>query len=145
MFRQPFSWRDMDRLRRDMDKFFESSIPRWQRQRTTGFPAINVYTQKDEGILVTAELPGVHPDDLNISVTADTLTLTGSRQAEEMSDSYQYHRRERGVGEFNRTFQLPYTVNKEQVEASFQNGVLRISLPRAEAEKPKQISVQASG
>jgi len=144
MFRQPISWRDMSRLRRDMDKLFESSLPRWQRQRATSYPAINVYTNEEEGILVTAELPGINPNDLNISVTADTLTLTGSRQAEEMPESYQYHRRERGFGEFNRTFQLPYTVNKDYVEATFQNGVLRITLPRAEAEKPKQIAVQAS-
>ena len=144
MFRQPFSWRDVDKLRRDMDKLFESSLPRWQRQKSATFPAINVFTNNEEGILVTAELPGVDPDDLNISVTGDTLALSGSRQAEDLPESAQYHRQERGFGEFNRTFQLPYSVNKEHVEASLQNGVLRVMLPRAEAEKPKQIVVQVS-
>lgn len=144
MFRQSISWRDMDQLRRDMDRLFESSSPRWQRQRTATYPAINMYTNKDEGVLVTAELPGINPDDLNISVTGDALTLSGSRQPEEMPESDQYHRRERGFGEFNRTVQLPYSINKEKVEANMQNGVLSITLPRAEAEKPRQISIQAS-
>lgn len=142
MFRQAVSWREMDRLRRDMDKLFESTLPRRQRQRTVSFPAINVYSREDEGMLITAELPGVNPDDFNISVTADTITLSGYRQPEERSESAQYHRRERGYGEFNRTFQLPFSVNKEHVEATVQNGVLQVALPRAEAEKPKQITVQ---
>ncbi len=144
MFRQSLSWREMDQLRRDMDKLFENSFPTWQRQRTSAFPTVNVYTNKDEGVLVTAELPGINPDDLNITVTGDTLILSGSRQPEEMPESEQYHRRERGYGEFNRSFQLPYSINKEKVEANMENGVLSITLPRAEAEKPRQISVQAS-
>lgn len=141
MFRQPFTWRDMDRLHRDMDKLFESSLPRWQRQKSASFPAINVYTNKDEGILVMAELPGVNSRDLNISVTGDTLTITGSRLEEEMPDTVQHHRQERGFGEFHRTFQLPYSVNKDNVEATMHNGILQVTLPRAEAERPKQISI----
>ena len=141
MFRQPISWKDIDRLHRDMDKLFESTLPRWQRQKSANFPAINVYTNKEEGILLMAELPGVNPNDLNISVTGDTLTITGSRLAEKMPDSVQYHRQERGFGEFHRTFQLPYSVNKNDVAATVQNGILRVTLPRAEAEKPRQIPV----
>ena len=144
MFRQPFGWREMDRLRRDMDKLFESSLPRWQRQRTASFPAINMYTNSEEGVVVTAELPGVSSEELNISVTGDTLTISGSRQREELPESVHFHRQERGFGEFNRTFQLPYSINKANVEAAMQNGVLHITLPRAEAEKPKQITVQVS-
>jgi HSP20 family protein len=133
----------MERLRRDMNRLFETNLPRGQRQRTATFPAINVYTNKDEGILVTAELPGIHTEELNISVTGDTLTLSGSRQSEEMPESAQYHRRERGFGEFNRTVQLPFAINKEKVEATVQSGVLQVTLPRAEAEKPRQISIKA--
>ena len=144
MFRQSLGWREVDQLRRGMDRLFENSFPAWQRTRTATFPAVNVYTNKDEGVLVTAELPGINPDDLNITVTGDTLILSGSRQPEEMPESEQYHRRERGYGEFNRSFQLPYSINKEKVEANMENGVLSVILPRAEAEKPKQISVQAS-
>jgi HSP20 family protein len=134
----------MDRLRREMDKLFDTALPRGQRPRTAPFPAINVYTNKDEGILVTAELPGVSPDELAISVTGDTLTLSGSRQPEALPETAQYHRRERGFGTFNRTFQLPYSINKEKVGATMQHGVLHITLPRAEAEKPRQITVRVS-
>ncbi len=143
MFRQPYNWREVDRLRRDMDRLFESTLPRAQRQRAPSFPAINVWTNDKEGIIVTAELPGVAPEDIEVTVTADTLTLSGKRQPEQTPETTKYHRRERSYGEFNRTVQLPYSVNQEKVKAAAQNGVLQITLPRAEAEKPKQITVRA--
>ncbi len=143
MFRQPFSFGEVDRLRRDMDRLFEVTFPRLQRNRRTGFPAINVWTKDSEGIVVTAELPGVSPEDVDISVTADTLTISGKRQSEEASEGVKYHRQERTFGEFSRTFQLPYSVNRDKVEATVRNGVLHMTLPRADVEKPKQISVKA--
>ena len=142
MFRQPYNWREVDRLRRDMNRLFESSLPNVQRRRAPTFPAINVWTNDREGVVVTAELPGVNPDDIDISVTADTMTLSGERRAEEMAESAKYHRQERTYGKFSRTFQLPFTVDRDKVEAAVNNGVLQISLPRAAAEKPKQIAVQ---
>lgn len=143
MFRQPISWREMDRLRRDMDRLFESSFSRRVRQRTSGYPAINVWAKSEEGVIVTAELPGVEPGEVDVSVTGDTLTLEGTRYAEGTPESAQFHRQERSQGEFKRTVQLPFTVNNDQVEASLSNGVLRVVLPRAEAEKPRQIQIQA--
>lgn len=143
MFGQPVLWRDVDKLRRDMDRLFESTLPRWQNQKSTSFPAINVWTNNEKGILVTAELPGVNSEHINISVTADTLTLSGSIPQYQLPDSSQFHRRERQSGEFNRTFQLPYSINSDQVRAEMKNGVLLVNLPRAEAEKPRQITVQA--
>jgi HSP20 family protein len=143
MFRQPYNWREVDRVRRDMDRLFESTFPRIQRHRAPSFPAINVWSNDKEGIIVTAELPGVAPDDIDIEVTADTLTLSGKRQPEQVPETTKYHRRERSYGEFTRTFQLPYSVNRDKVKATVQNGVLQISLPRAEAERPKQIAVHA--
>lgn len=142
MFRQPYSWREANRLRQEMDRMFETAFPRLQRYRDAGFPAINVWTSKDEGIIVTAELPGVDPGDIDITVTVDKLTISGKRTGE-TAESVTYHRRERPFGEFSRTFQLPYSVNKDKVAANMQMGILQIALPRAEAEKPRQISVQA--
>lgn len=144
MLRQPFGFRDMERLRRDMDRLFESSFSAVQRQRGAGFPAMNVWTNKDEGIIVSAELPGFKPEDIEISATGDTLTLSGKRLPDERDDSVQYHRRERTFGEFTRTIQLPYAVNADKVEATMQHGVLQISLPRTEVEKPRQIMVKAT-
>jgi HSP20 family protein len=94
--------------------------------------------------MVTAELPGVTVEDINISVTGDTLTLTGTRQRAEMAEGNTYHRQERGYGQFSRSLQLPFRIDANGVEATFRNGVLSITLPRAEEDKPKKINVNAS-
>jgi HSP20 family protein len=144
MFRQPFNWREMEKLRRDMDRLFESPSFRLSRGRASRFPAVNVWTNESEGVIVSAELPGVSPEAIDITVTADTLTISGSRAPEDLPEGAQYHRRERYCDEFSRSVQLPYTVDTDQVEAAVENGVLKITLPRAEAEKPRQISVKTS-
>ncbi|HEX6387199.1 MAG TPA: Hsp20/alpha crystallin family protein [Anaerolineae bacterium] len=133
-------WREMDRLRREMDRVLQSTT----RLSAPGFPALNVWTNAD-GVVVTAEIPGITPDDLDISITGDTLTLTGARRPEETGENVRYHRRERGFGRFTRSLQLPYRVEASQVSATFDKGVLRIDLPRAEADKPKKIQVKAAG
>ncbi len=143
MFRQPYSWSELERLRQDFDRLFDDSNPRIYRQRARVFPAVNIWTNDKEGIIVTAELPGVDAESINISVTGDTMTISGTRQPDDGLTAEQYHRRELNYGDFNRVIQLPYTVNNELVEASTNKGVLRIYLPRAEAEKPKQITVKA--
>jgi len=144
MFRDPISWRDLNRLRHDMDRLFESTIPGRTRQRSSKFPAINVWTSQDDGIIVTAELPGVRPDEIDISLTVDTLVLSGNRSMEGIEEGAQYHRRERTHGEFSRSFQLPCPVNKDKVEAKLEQGILQITLPRAESDKPKQILVNTN-
>jgi HSP20 family protein len=144
MFRQPYNWREIDRLRRDMDRLFETSARR-PLGRAARFPAVNVWADEKEGVIVSAELPGVSPEILDISVTADTLTINGTRSPEDLPEEAQYHRRERYCADFSRSVQLPYTVDTNQVEASVENGVLTITLPRAEAEKPRQIEVKTSG
>lgn len=131
-------------MRRDMNRLFENS-PYLPRGRAAHFPAVNVWANEQEGVIVTAELPGVSPDNLDISVTADTLNINGSRSPENLPEEAQYHRRERYCAEFSRSVQLPYSVDTSKVEASAENGTLRIILPRAEAEKPRQITVMASG
>lgn len=87
-------------------------------------------------------MPGVSPKDIEISVQNDTLTLRGCRQPRDLEEGETYHRRERGCGRFARTLQLPFQVEPEGVEATFERGVLHISLPRAEADKPKKITVK---
>jgi HSP20 family protein len=118
---------------------------RLPRVRAGRYPAVNVWTNDQEGVIVSAELPGVSPESIDISVTADTLTISGSRAPEDLPEEAQYHRRERYCEPFSRTVQLPYSVDTNKVEASADKGVLMITLPRAEAEKPKQIEVKTSG
>ena len=141
-FRTPSIWNEMRRMQREMDKFQRDISTR--RPLTSGsFPAINVWAD-DESALITSEIPGVSKDDLEINVTGDTLTLSGSRKPENLPEGAVYHRRERVHGEFSRSIQLPYTVEVNKVQASFKNGVLEVTLPRIEAEKPKKISVKSS-
>lgn len=136
----PSPWRDMRRMRREMN--------RWMNRTGTGlaaapaYPAMNVWTNQD-GAVITAELPGFDPESLDISVVNDTLTVSGNRCAEDVDEGARYHRRERRCGRFTRSFQLPFLVEGDEVEASFENGVLEIDLPRAEADKPKKITVRA--
>jgi HSP20 family protein len=131
----------MDRLRRDMNRLFTQMPTGLAGDATQNFPAMNVWMDQD-GVVVTAELPGVAPDDIDISVVGDTLTLKGSRQPDELEEGGTYHRRERRYGTFTRAFQLPFQVDPNQVEATFGSGVLQISLPRAEEDKPKKIAVK---
>ena len=133
-------WREMSRMRHQMD----SLMNRMGTGLATApsYPAMNVWLNED-GAIVTAELPGFDPEALDISVVNDTLTLSGDRCAEDIGEDAVYHRRERRCGKFTRTFQLPFLVEGNAVEASFENGVLKIQVPRAEADKPKKIAVKA--
>jgi len=93
---------------------------------------------------VTAELPGVDPNNLDISVINETLTLRGSRKPPELKEGETFHRRERLFGEFTRTLQLPFRVDSNAVEAHVKNGVLIVKLPRAEADKPRKVAIKAA-
>lgn len=132
-------WQEMERMRRDLDRMSDGFMVR----RAPAFPALNVWTNA-EGVLVTAEVPGVAPEALDIAIVDKTLTLRGSRQPEGVGDAVKAHRQERGIGDFNRTLMLPYRIETDQIEATFKNGVLTITLPRAEEEKPKKIAVHAA-
>ena len=149
MLRRPFygysftnPFREMERLQRDMNRLFDD-FSRSGGRTAPSYPAINVWTN-EEGAVVTAELPGLSPDDLDIAVVGDILTLTGERKAAELPEEAKYHRRERSFGKFSRSFQLPFNVEVDKVEAVFKNGILHLSLPRAEVEKPKKITVKTA-
>lgn len=133
-------WRDMARLQREMNRLIDNM---GDGGRSSEFPPLNVWAN-EENAMITAEIPGVKPDDLDISVVGDTLTLSGSRSAENGDDGHTYHRRERWQGNFSRTLQLPFRISTEQVDAAFRNGVLQVTLPRAEEDKPHRISINAN-
>ncbi len=136
-------WREMERLRREMNSLLATFPESPEIRGGETYPAMNVWASED-GAIVTAELPGFDPEDIDISVVGDTLTLKGSREPAELQEGTTYHRRERGYGRFSRAFRLPFEVESDEVEAVFEKGVLSISLPRSEAEKPKKITVKAS-
>lgn len=131
LFGSPF--RELRRLQEEMDRLTRTATA------PQGFPAINVYAHQD-GIVITAELPGVKEDDLDITVHRDTVTLRGERQDQTEGA---HHRRERRSGPFGRTFSLPFQVDPERVEAKLRNGILTLTLHRHEQDKPKRIRVGA--
>ena len=141
-YRTPSIWREMDRLQHDMNRLFGDLAVKRMRNAPS-FPAINIWAAEDSA-MITAEIPGIRKDDLDLNVTGDTLTLSGVRNQEELPEGTRYHRQERKYGEFSRSIQLPYTVDVNKVKATFKNGVLTVVLPRVEAEKPKKITIKAS-
>lgn len=129
--------REMQRLQREMNQIF-SGLDHPLNQEV---PPINAWVGEGD-IIVMAELPGMDPGNVEISVVGDTLTLSGTRETEGLKEGESYHRQERGHGRFKRTLQLPFRVEAGKVEAKYDRGILRITLPRAEADKPRKISVR---
>ncbi len=135
-------WREMDRIQRDMNRLFDDFYPR-RISSAPSFPAMNLWAD-EESVLVTAELPGMDSKDIDLSVLENTLTLSGERQPDELPENAAYHRQERGYGKFSRSLKLPYSVDSKKVKASFKDGVLEVSLPRSEADRPKKIIVSVN-
>ena len=105
-------------------------------------PACDVFEDK-EGIRIVAEIPGVKPEDVKISLENNTLTLRGEKKQVAEDKSEQVHRYERSFGVFERSFGLPTTVDAEKVEAAYSNGLLTVTLPKVERAKPREIQVKA--
>ena len=132
---------EIENFQQEMNRLFDLYSPE-RYFAVTNFPAMNLYAD-DEHAFITAELPGVGVEDLDIRIAADTLMLSGSRELAESEEKVRYHRQEREYGKFSRSIQLPFPVDSEKVEASMEKGILMISLPRAEYDKPKTISVKS--
>lgn len=136
---EPF--RDLISIRRDMDRMFDE----FYRHPTTsaeGMPLIDMY-QTDDDIVVKATLPGVDVQDLDIQVTGDVLTIRGEVKHEVEEENAKYHMREQHFQAFSRTLSLPTLVVADKAKAEMKNGVLNLTLPKAEESKPKSISVKA--
>jgi HSP20 family protein len=142
------SWRgalnEMDRLRREMGRVMGSfpATPEgsWE---SSVFPLVNVKEDADN-YLLSAELPGVTPEDLEISVKGKQVSLQGERNSGQPPEDVRYHRRERNQAGFSRLIGLPSEVDAGKVDARLENGVLHVKLPKAEAAKPRKIAVSAS-
>jgi len=105
-------------------------------------PAVDVFEDK-ESLKIVAELPGLKPEDVKITMENNTLTLRGEKKQVAEEKNERVHRYERSYGSFERSFSLPNTVDAEKAAASFENGVLTITLPKAEKAKPREIAVAA--
>jgi HSP20 family protein len=139
----PKAWSPFEELRglqREMNRLFDGyeREPEWSR-----FPVLNVWGNNEQ-VVVTAELPGVDTDAVEISVVSNQLTIKGERMSEPLSEGVICHRSERKTGKFVRTVHLPFSVENEKVTATYDKGVLTIDMPRSEAAKPKRIEIKTS-
>ena len=134
-------------LRTVMDRLFDESFfeaPRiWERNQSEWSLALDV-TEDENEFVVTASLPGITPEDVEITLNDSVLSIVGETQDEKTVDEKNYHLRERRYGSFKRSISLPTAVDAEKVEALHENGVLTLHLPKSEAVKPKKIAVKST-
>jgi HSP20 family protein len=133
-------------LREAMDRLFEDSFVRPGGARLApsegGSLALDIY-QTDDAVVVKSAIPGVKPEDIDISITGDVLTIRGETKVEEEVKEENYIRRERRYGAFSRSVSIPVQVESDKAEADFVGGVLTLTLPKSEEVKPKTITVKA--
>lgn len=133
-------WRKLRTLEREMDRLFGDIT----RRNAAAFPPVNIYTNAD-GAVVTAELPGMNPESLDVSAMQNTLTVRGERTMPEPEGGERiWHRQERTGGKFTRSIELPFRIDPDSVHARYDRGVLRVELAKPETEKPRKIAVQVS-
>ena len=138
--RSPFQ--ELEQMRQQMANIFSRlSDADVQSSRAGVFPAINLTEDKDK-YFVRAELPGLKADDLDIQATGKGISISGERKIPEQGDNVRYHRRERESGSFSRIISLPSDIDSDKVNASLSDGVLTITVPKAETAKPRQITVK---
>jgi HSP20 family protein len=139
-------FRELRSLQDEVNRVFSSSF---NRSGETGLghsawnPSVDIFENKDQ-IILEAELPGLAPDDVNISIENNVLTIHGERKFEKKDEGDNFHRVERSYGSFTRSFTLPPTVSSENVEANFDNGILRLELAKREEAKPRRIEIKGS-
>ena len=129
------SFRDMERMKHAMNRVMDD-----YGSRPADWPSLNVWAD-EESAVVTAEIPGLDPEDLDLSVTGAVLRISGERKPESIGPEARYHRQERGYGRFTRSVRLPFEAEGDQVKAEFKNGILEIRLPRREDSKPRKIEI----
>ena len=136
-------WDPFRDIQREVGRLFETLEPIYHWRIARPFPAVNLYDAKDR-YLLTAELPGLVPSELDVSITGETLTLRGERRRPDGVPDESYRRQERQFGRWSRCLTLPERVEAGGVSAQFANGVLTVTLPKAEEARPRQISVTAA-
>ena len=135
---------ELESLQSNMNRILsDSGRERTWRRSNPVYPPLNVWSSAD-GLMIDAEVPGVDPKDVEISVKGDELTLQGKVNTWDVPASESVHRRERPSGAFARTLQLPFRADTGKVKASYKNGILRLEIPRSEEEKPRKIAIEAA-
>jgi len=140
-------FRELRSLQDEVNRLFSSSFNRGgdnELMRGAWSPSVDIYENKDQ-IVLEAELPGMKPEDVNISIENNVLTIHGERKFEKQDEKDNFHRVERSYGSFTRSFTLPSTVTSDAANAVFENGVLKLTLAKREEAKPRRIEIKAGG
>lgn len=141
------TWRpfEFDRIRREMDRLWDSFLEGRPVRRTEDerewLPSVDVSETKND-LVIRAELPGLDPKDIDISMNNGFLTIKGEKKNEKEEKEENYHLIERSYGSFTRSVRLPREVQSDKITASFKNGVLKITLPKSEEAKKKEIKIK---
>jgi HSP20 family protein len=137
-------FREFERVRRQMDRLWDSFLEGGLIRRgeeTEWLPSLDVAETKNE-LVVKAEVPGMDPKDIDISLSDGMLTIRGEKRQEKEEKEADYHLVERSYGSFTRSVQLPKEVQSDKIGASYKNGILKISLPKSEEAKKKEIKIK---
>ena len=143
--REPWGghYRQLERVQREMGSLLDALSGAPSEQRAGVFPPMNVTQDKDH-FFVRCELPGIDPSALELNALKNKLTVSGKREISDPGEGASYHRREREAGTFNRSLALPMEFDAERVAAEYKDGILTMTLPKAEAARPRQIPVKTS-
>jgi HSP20 family protein len=133
-------WREFGRMQAEVERLFDRTRGRLNDSYAPGYPAVNLWTAEDE-IVLTAELPGLDPSKIDIAVQDDVVTISGTRAVEDVPEGAIIHHRERGYGEFSRSFRLPFRIDAGSVDARYANGILEVKLVKAPEDRPHKIQV----
>ena len=134
-------FREMTNFEDQFNRLWRGVVDGGKRQESW-LPAVDVFDTK-ESVVLKAELAGMKPDDIQIEVEDNVLTIKGERRFEEKVEEDRYYRVERRFGSFQRSIALPQGVDAEDIQASYEDGILEVRVPKAEEEKPKKITVTA--
>lgn len=136
-------FRELMDLQRGINQLFDSSVGRSSNEGValnTWTPSVDIF-EDENSFIIKLELPEVNREDVKVNLHENTLSITGERRLENEEKRDSYHRVERSYGQFYRSFTLPPNVNAEAINAQFKDGMLRLSIPKKEEAKPKQIEV----
>ena len=134
---------ELERMRREMDRIWDRFSRESSAHEQHWNPSLDL-VETEASLVAEVEVPGINPDDINISVTADMLTVTGEKKQETGEQGKHYHFKERAYGRFSRSIPLPTAVNPDRVEARYKDGILTITMEKRGAGKSKRIEVKTA-
>ena len=146
-FKELAPFRDFEKMRKEMDRLWDSFFEGGLRRRTEGavewLPSLDIAETKNE-LVVKCEIPGMDPKDIDISLSDGMLTIKGEKKQEREEKEADYHLVERSYGAFTRSVQLPKEVQSDKISAFYKNGVLKITLPKSEEVQKKEIKIKVA-